>query len=237
MLLEWIISSLQSPGIRLRCWSKLLRERDYREIPETWRQTTPGFLYGTDSVPWMLHELHDISWLHWPHPFLVFLCPKETLPDVGLHHSGVALNGSCKAPLDTTSPWHHGPQYGRTWCTGGSTVGKHRYQISAVWRLKVLYFEFVIWRYLTNTYTNQVNFTWFTWMTGNILVMCQCLCPRCTFLRRYPELYRSVSAFSPIVHPTESPWGQKAFNLYLGSVKLCIFATQTSDCKTVHKVS
>lgn len=35
-------------------------------------------------------------------------------------------------------------------------------------------------------------------------------------LRRYPELYRSVSAFSPIVHPTESPWGQKAFSLYLG---------------------
>eukprot|EP00435_Cladocopium_sp_Y103_P027808 s2194_g6.t2 len=33
---------------------------------------------------------------------------------------------------------------------------------------------------------------------------------------RYPELYRSVSAFSPIVHPTESPWGQKAFSLYLG---------------------
>eukprot|EP00913_Durusdinium_trenchii_P017502 g16445.t1 len=33
---------------------------------------------------------------------------------------------------------------------------------------------------------------------------------------RYPELYRSVSAFAPIVHPTESPWGQKAFSLYLG---------------------
>ena len=126
MLLEWIISSSQSPGIRLRCWSKLLRERDNREIPETWRQTTPGFLYGTDSVP-MLHDYIDHI------PFL-FLCPKETLPDVGLHHSGVALNGSCKAPLDTTSPWHHGPQYGRTWCTGGSAVGKHRYLQFEDWR-------------------------------------------------------------------------------------------------------
>ncbi|CAJ1364021.1 unnamed protein product [Effrenium voratum] len=33
---------------------------------------------------------------------------------------------------------------------------------------------------------------------------------------RNPGEYRSVSAFSPIVHPSESPWGQKAFSLYLG---------------------
>ena len=33
---------------------------------------------------------------------------------------------------------------------------------------------------------------------------------------RYPELYRSVSAFSPICHPTEVPWGKKAFKAYLG---------------------
>lgn len=33
---------------------------------------------------------------------------------------------------------------------------------------------------------------------------------------RHPEKYRSVSAFSPIVHPTQVPWGQKAFKGYLG---------------------
>lgn len=33
---------------------------------------------------------------------------------------------------------------------------------------------------------------------------------------RNPELYRSVSAFSPIVAPTQVPWGQKAFGTYLG---------------------
>ena len=31
-----------------------------------------------------------------------------------------------------------------------------------------------------------------------------------------PETYRSVSAFSPIVAPSEVPWGQKAFTAYLG---------------------
>jgi len=33
---------------------------------------------------------------------------------------------------------------------------------------------------------------------------------------RHPELYRSVSAFSPIVAPSQVPWGQKAFTNYLG---------------------
>ncbi|MDV7104683.1 S-formylglutathione hydrolase [Vibrio sp. TH_r3] len=32
-----------------------------------------------------------------------------------------------------------------------------------------------------------------------------------------PDLYRSISAFSPICHPSACPWGQKAFNAYLGS--------------------
>lgn len=31
-----------------------------------------------------------------------------------------------------------------------------------------------------------------------------------------PGRYKSVSAFSPIVAPTQVPWGQKAFNAYLG---------------------
>ena len=34
---------------------------------------------------------------------------------------------------------------------------------------------------------------------------------------RNPGRYRSVSAFSPIVAPTQVPWGHKAFEAYLGS--------------------
>lgn len=33
---------------------------------------------------------------------------------------------------------------------------------------------------------------------------------------RNPRRYRSVSAFSPIVAPTQVPWGEKAFSAYLG---------------------
>jgi S-formylglutathione hydrolase len=32
-----------------------------------------------------------------------------------------------------------------------------------------------------------------------------------------PELYRSISAFAPICSTIKSPWGQKAFNAYLGA--------------------
>jgi S-formylglutathione hydrolase len=34
---------------------------------------------------------------------------------------------------------------------------------------------------------------------------------------RNPRRYRSVSAFSPIVNPTSSPWGKKAFSHYMGN--------------------
>ncbi len=33
---------------------------------------------------------------------------------------------------------------------------------------------------------------------------------------RSPEKFRSISAFSPIVHPTQCAWGEKAFTGYLG---------------------
>jgi S-formylglutathione hydrolase len=33
---------------------------------------------------------------------------------------------------------------------------------------------------------------------------------------RHPDRWHSVSAFSPISHPTSVPWGQKAFTNYLG---------------------
>jgi S-formylglutathione hydrolase len=36
---------------------------------------------------------------------------------------------------------------------------------------------------------------------------------------REPDLYRSVSAFSPICHPSRCPWGVKAFTHYLGEVR------------------
>ena len=33
---------------------------------------------------------------------------------------------------------------------------------------------------------------------------------------RRPQRYRSVSAFAPICHPVDCPWGEKAFGAYLG---------------------
>jgi len=40
-----------------------------------------------------------------------------------------------------------------------------------------------------------------------------------TLALRNPSLYKSVSAFSPIAAPSQSPWGQKAFGNYLGADK------------------
>jgi S-formylglutathione hydrolase len=37
-----------------------------------------------------------------------------------------------------------------------------------------------------------------------------------TLALTYPDRYRSVSAFAPIVAPSQVPWGQKAFSRYLG---------------------
>jgi S-formylglutathione hydrolase len=37
-----------------------------------------------------------------------------------------------------------------------------------------------------------------------------------TLALRHPGLYRSLSAFAPIVAPSQVPWGQKAFPRYLG---------------------
>jgi S-formylglutathione hydrolase len=38
-----------------------------------------------------------------------------------------------------------------------------------------------------------------------------------TLALRYPEKYLSVSAFAPIVAPSQVPWGQKAFSKYLNN--------------------
>ena len=37
-----------------------------------------------------------------------------------------------------------------------------------------------------------------------------------TLALKYPHLFQSVSAFAPISSPTRCPWGEKAFNAYLG---------------------
>ena len=37
-----------------------------------------------------------------------------------------------------------------------------------------------------------------------------------TIALRHPQRYRSVSAFAPIVAPSQAPWGIKAFSAYLG---------------------
>ncbi|KWF94605.1 S-formylglutathione hydrolase [Burkholderia cepacia] len=37
-----------------------------------------------------------------------------------------------------------------------------------------------------------------------------------TLALRNPDIYRSVSAFAPIAAPMRCPWGEKAFNAYLG---------------------
>jgi S-formylglutathione hydrolase len=37
-----------------------------------------------------------------------------------------------------------------------------------------------------------------------------------TLALRHPGQYQSVSAFAPIAHPTQCPWGEKAFTGYLG---------------------
>jgi S-formylglutathione hydrolase len=38
-----------------------------------------------------------------------------------------------------------------------------------------------------------------------------------TLALRHPQRYRAVSAFAPIVAPSQVPWGQKAFGSYLGA--------------------
>ena len=36
---------------------------------------------------------------------------------------------------------------------------------------------------------------------------------------KHPDLFKSISAFSPISNPISVPWGQKAFSGYLGNDK------------------
>lgn len=40
-----------------------------------------------------------------------------------------------------------------------------------------------------------------------------------TLALKYPEKFKSVSAFAPICAPSQCPWGEKAFSAYLGTDK------------------
>ena len=50
-----------------------------------------------------------------------------------------------------------------------------------------------------------------------------------TIALRNPQRYASVSAFSPIVAPSQVPWGQKAFGAYLGDERAAWRAHDTVE--------
>jgi S-formylglutathione hydrolase len=58
-----------------------------------------------------------------------------------------------------------------------------------------------------------------------------------TLALKYPEKFKSVSAFAPICAPSQCPWGEKAFSNYLGSDQaewLIHDATALVQTKTAH---
>lgn len=58
-----------------------------------------------------------------------------------------------------------------------------------------------------------------------------------TLALKYPEKFKSVSAFAPICAPSQCPWGEKAFSNYLGSDQaewLKHYATALVQTKTAH---
>ncbi len=58
-----------------------------------------------------------------------------------------------------------------------------------------------------------------------------------TLALKYPEKFKSVSAFAPICAPSQCPWGEKAFSNYLGSDQaewLKHDATALVQTKTAH---
>ncbi|MFT6201054.1 MAG: S-formylglutathione hydrolase [Candidatus Endobugula sp.] len=57
-----------------------------------------------------------------------------------------------------------------------------------------------------------------------------------TIALKHPEQYQSVSAFAPICHPVNSPWGEKVFSQYLGDDQAqwqqydtCLLIEQTKE--------
>ena len=56
-----------------------------------------------------------------------------------------------------------------------------------------------------------------------------------TIALKNPGMYESCSAFSPIVNPVAVPWGQKAFQAYLGTDQ--IKWAEHDACHLIEKVS
>jgi S-formylglutathione hydrolase len=56
-----------------------------------------------------------------------------------------------------------------------------------------------------------------------------------TIALKNPQLYRSVSAFAPIVAPSQVPWGQKAFTNYLGSDRATWAQYDTVSLLSTHR--
>ena len=80
------------------------------------------------------------------------------------------------------------------------------------------------------------NYHMYSYVTEELIEICQEILPisnkrsisghsmgghgALTVALKNPEKYQSVSAFSPLCNPSNVPWGQKAFNNYLGDNKL-----------------
>ncbi len=56
-----------------------------------------------------------------------------------------------------------------------------------------------------------------------------------TIALAHPDRYRSVSAFAPIVAPSQVPWGQKAFARYLGADRSAWSAYDTVELLRTHR--
>ena len=50
-----------------------------------------------------------------------------------------------------------------------------------------------------------------------------------TLALKFPEKFKSVSAFAPICAPSQCPWGEKAFSHYLGADREAWLAHDASD--------
>jgi S-formylglutathione hydrolase len=58
-----------------------------------------------------------------------------------------------------------------------------------------------------------------------------------TLALKYPNLFKSVSAFAPIAAPTQCPWGEKAFSAYLGADRSQWLKHDASELMTAAKTS
>ena len=159
-------------GIRLWCWSQLLRQCNHQKIQETWLNSgVETALFNPHSVPFgrLRKHYNMLDYITQELPAMVAAKLPLLQHRLGIMGHSMGGHGALVAALlgspDLTCPCF--------------------FAVRLVWFIPNL---------------SQGHPTIFQ--------------KKC--LRRYPELYRSVSAFSPIVHPTESPWGQKAFGLYLG---------------------